>query len=100
MARNKEKLVLLLDVGPSMHGVLSEVEKLCSMLVEKKLIFSKYDELEVVVFGTEESNNDLTTEVGGYQNITVLQDIKVVDGDLVDTLQKLRRGTVDGDCIP
>ncbi|KAA3475356.1 ATP-dependent DNA helicase 2 subunit KU80-like [Gossypium australe] len=95
MARNKEKLVLLLDVGPSMHGVLSEVEKLCSMLVEKKLIFSKYDELGVVVFGTEESNNDLTTEVGGYQNITVLQDIKVVDGDLVDTLQKLPRGTVD-----
>ncbi|KAG8477368.1 hypothetical protein CXB51_030725 [Gossypium anomalum] len=92
----QEKLVLLLDVGPSMHGVLSEVEKLCSMLVEKKLIFSKYDELGVVVFGTEESNNDLTTEVGGYQNITVLQDIKVVDGDLVDTLQKLPRGTVDG----
>ncbi|PPD85596.1 hypothetical protein GOBAR_DD17452 [Gossypium barbadense] len=95
MARNKEKLVLLLDVGPSMHGVLSEVEKLCSMLVEKKLIFSKYDELGVVVFGTEESKNDLTTEVGGYQNITVLQDIKVVDGDLVDTLQKLPRGRVD-----
>ncbi|KAL1142314.1 hypothetical protein V6Z11_A11G089200 [Gossypium hirsutum] len=82
-----------------MHGVLSEVEKLCSMLVEKKLIFSKYDELGVVVFGTEESNNDLTTEVGGYQNITVLQDIKVVDGDLVDTLQKLPRGTVDGDFL-
>ncbi|MFQ6661858.1 hypothetical protein Gotur_029876 [Gossypium turneri] len=80
-----------------MHGVLSEVEKLCSMLVEKKLIFSKYDELGVVVFGTEESKNDLTTEVGGYQNITVLQDIKVVDGDLVDTLQKLPRGRVDGD---
>ncbi|MBA0685840.1 hypothetical protein Goari_013483, partial [Gossypium aridum] len=79
-----------------MHGVLSEVEKLCSMLVEKKLIFSKYDELGVVVFGTEESKNDLTTEVGGYQNITVLQDIKVVDGDLVDTLQKLPRGRVDG----
>ncbi|MBA0652599.1 hypothetical protein Goklo_019848 [Gossypium klotzschianum] len=78
-----------------MHGVLSEVEKLCSMLVEKKLIFSKYDELGVVVFGTEESKNDLTTEVGGYQNITVLQDIKVVDGDLVDTLQKLPRGRVD-----
>nr|KJB41116.1 hypothetical protein B456_007G091100 [Gossypium raimondii] len=99
MARNKEKLVLLLDVGPSMHGVLSEVEKLCSMLVEKKLIFSKYDELGVVVFGTEESKNDLTTEVGGYQNITVLQDIKVVDGDLVDTLQKLPRGRVDGDFL-
>jgi len=36
----QEKLVLLLDVGPSMHGVLSEVEKLCSMLVEKKVLLS------------------------------------------------------------
>ncbi|KAK8693457.1 hypothetical protein V6N13_071040 [Hibiscus sabdariffa] len=99
MARNKEKLVLLLDVGPSMHGVLPEVEKLCSMLVEKKLIFSKYDEVGVVAFGTEETNNDLTTEVGGYENITVLQDTKVVDGDLIDTLQKLPRGTLDGDFL-
>ncbi|XP_021280153.1 ATP-dependent DNA helicase 2 subunit KU80 [Herrania umbratica] len=99
MARNKEKLVLLLDVGPSMHSVLPEVEKVCSMLVEKKLIFRKNDEVGVVVFGTEETNNDLTKEVGGYDNIVVLEDIKVVDGDLIDTLQKLPRGTVDGDFL-
>ncbi|EOX96208.1 Ku80 family protein isoform 3 [Theobroma cacao] len=99
MARNKEKLVLLLDVGPSMHSVLPEVEKVCSMLVEKKLIFRKNDEVGVVVFGTEETNNDLTKEVGGYDHIVVLEDIKVVDGDLIDTLQKLPRGTVDGDFL-
>lgn len=29
-------MVLLLDVGPSMHGVLPEVEKVCSMLAQKK----------------------------------------------------------------
>lgn len=99
MARNKEKLVLLLDVGPSMHSVLPEVEKVCSMLVEKKLIYSKNDEVGVVVFGTEETNNDLKREVGGYDNIVVLQDIKVVDGDMIDTLQKLPRGTVNGDFL-
>ncbi|XP_022757093.1 ATP-dependent DNA helicase 2 subunit KU80 isoform X3 [Durio zibethinus] len=99
MARNKEKLVLLLDVGPSMHGVLPEVEKVCSMLVEKKLIFNKDDEVGVVVFGTEETNNELMDEVGGYENIVVLQDIKVVDGDLIDILKKLPRGTVDGDFL-
>ena len=91
--------MLLIDVGPSMHSVLPKVEKVCSMLVEKKLIYSKNDEVGVVVFGTEETNNELTKEVGGYENISLLQDIKVVDGDLVDTLQKLPRGTVDGDCI-
>ena len=46
-----------------------------------------------------ETNNELMLEVGGYENIVVLQDIKVVDGDIIDTLQKLPRGTEDGDCI-
>ncbi|XWS32324.1 hypothetical protein CRYUN_Cryun23aG0149700 [Craigia yunnanensis] len=99
MARDKEKLVLLLDVGPSMHNVLPEVEKVCSMLVEKKLIYSKDDEVGVVLFGTEETNNELMVEVGGYENIVVLQDIKVVDGDIIDTLQKLPRGTEGGDFL-
>ncbi|XVF73400.1 hypothetical protein PTKIN_Ptkin12aG0198800 [Pterospermum kingtungense] len=93
----QEKLILLLDVGPSMHSVLPEVEKLCSMLVQKKLIYRKNDEVGVVVFGTKETKNELTKEVDGYENVVVLQDIKVVDGDTIDTLQKLPRGTVDGD---
>lgn len=29
--------MLVLDVGPSMHSILPEVEKVCSMLVEKKV---------------------------------------------------------------
>lgn len=32
----QEALVLLLDVGPSMHSRLPEIEKLSSMLVQKK----------------------------------------------------------------
>lgn len=99
MARNREALVLLLDVGPSMHNALPEVEKICSMLVEKKFIYGKSDEVGLVVFGTQETNNELTTEVGGYDHIAVLRNIKVVDGDLVDALQHLPRGTVNGDYL-
>ncbi|KAI4356806.1 hypothetical protein L6164_000794 [Bauhinia variegata] len=99
MARNKEGLLLLLDVGPSMHYVLPEIEKVCSMLVEKKLIYSKYDEVGVVLFGTRETDNELTKEVGGYQHVMVLKNIKVVDGDIVDALQQLPRGTTDGDFL-
>ncbi|KAH1250396.1 ATP-dependent DNA helicase 2 subunit KU80 [Glycine max] len=95
MARNKEALLLLLDVGPSMHPALSEIEKVCSMLVHKKLIYSKYDEVGIVLFGTEDTNNELTTEVGGYQHVVVLKNIKVVDGDIVEALQQLPRGTTD-----
>ncbi|TKY63746.1 ATP-dependent DNA helicase 2 subunit KU80 [Spatholobus suberectus] len=99
MARNKEALLLLLDVGPSMHSVLPEIEKVCSMLVQKKLIFNKYDEVGVVLFGTEDTDNELTTEVGGYQHVVVLKNIKVVDGDIVEALQQLPQGTTDGDFL-
>ncbi|GAV86334.1 Ku_N domain-containing protein/Ku_PK_bind domain-containing protein [Cephalotus follicularis] len=43
----------LVDVGPSMHNILPEVEKLLSMLVQKKLLYGKNDEVGVVLFGTE-----------------------------------------------
>lgn len=38
-------------------------------------------------------------EVGGYEHVVVLQNIKVVDGDLVEALRQIPRGTVPGDCI-
>ncbi|KAK3011906.1 hypothetical protein RJ639_011056 [Escallonia herrerae] len=100
MARNKEAVVLLLDVGPPMHSVLPEIERVCSMLIQKKLIYGKYDEVGVVLFGTEETNNELTNEVGGYEHVAVLQHIKVVDADLIKALEKLPRGTANGDFYP
>ncbi|KAK4284922.1 hypothetical protein QN277_001690 [Acacia crassicarpa] len=99
MARNKESLLLLLDVGPSMHCVLPDIEKACSTLIVKKLMHSKYDEAGIVLFGTKETDNELTTEVGGYEHVMVLKSIKVVDGDIVDALQQLPRGTANGDFL-
>ncbi|KAK4748028.1 hypothetical protein SAY87_014614 [Trapa incisa] len=99
MARNKEALVVLLDVGPSMHHILPDVEKICSILAQKKLIYSKYDEVGVVLFGTEETENEVAKEVGGYGHVFVLRNIKVVDGDLVEALKKLPRGTFCGDFL-
>lgn len=46
-----------------------------------------------------ETKNDLQKEVGGYQHVVVLHDIKVVDDALMDTLRELPRGTRNGDCI-
>lgn len=99
MARNKEHLVLLLDVGPTMHGILPDIEKICTMLVLKKLMYGKSDEVGVVMFGTEETKNDLQIEVGGYLHVSVLQDIKVVTDAIVDTLRELPRGTCNGDFL-
>ncbi|QHO25243.1 ATP-dependent DNA helicase 2 subunit [Arachis hypogaea] len=99
MARNKEALVLLLDVGQSMHSVIPVIEKLCSMLVQKKLIYNRHDKVGVVLFGTKETCNELTLEVGGYRHVVVLKNLKDVDGDMVEALQKLPRGTKDGDFL-
>lgn len=46
-----------------------------------------------------DTKNELKEEIGGYEHVTVLRNIKVVDEDLVDALQKLPRGSVPGDCI-
>lgn len=46
-----------------------------------------------------DTDNELTTEVGGYQHVVVSKNSKVVDGDIVEALQQLPRGTTDGDCI-
>lgn len=54
---------------------------------------------ESVIVIASETANELTKEVGGYEHVTVLRSIKVVDDDLVQSLQQLPRGSVDGDCI-
>lgn len=46
-----------------------------------------------------DTNNELTNEVGGYEHVMVLRNIKVVDGNLVEALQQLPRGSIHGDCI-
>ncbi|XP_024027861.1 ATP-dependent DNA helicase 2 subunit KU80 isoform X2 [Morus notabilis] len=99
MARNKEALLLLIDVGPSMHNVLPEIERVCSTLIEKKLIYSKYDEVGVILFGTQDTKNELTKEVGGYEHVMVLRNIGVVDGNVLEVLQPLPRGTFPGDFL-
>ncbi|CAM0878222.1 unnamed protein product [Alopecurus aequalis] len=99
MARNKEGLVLLLDVGPSMHRALQEVENVCLTLLRKKLVYNRSDEVGIVLFGTKETCNDLAKELGGYKHVVVKHDIKVVDEETKDALQNLPRGTAPGDFL-
>ncbi|KAJ4727118.1 ATP-dependent DNA helicase 2 subunit KU80 [Melia azedarach] len=82
-----------------MHSVLPDVEKLCTLLVGKKLIYGNADEVGVVLFGTEDTKNDLTKEVGGYEHVMVFQDSKVVDEHLLNSLKHLPRGTFPGDFL-
>ncbi|CAD6207743.1 unnamed protein product [Miscanthus lutarioriparius] len=93
MARNREVVILLLDVGPSMHGVLQEVKNICLTLVHKKLVYNRSDEVGIVLFGTKGTCNELAKELGGYKHVTVTRDIKVVDEGTAQALQNLPLGS-------
>lgn len=82
-----------------MHGVLQEVENICSTLVHKKLVYNRSDEIGVVLFGTKETSNELAKELGGYKHVVVARDIKVVDEETTNALQNLPRGTSPGDFL-
>jgi len=67
-----------------------------STLVRRKVYFSKSDEERLVLFGTEEPDNDLQKEVGGYESVVVFRPTKVVDEDLLEALSKIPRGMAPG----
>ncbi|KAI5059202.1 hypothetical protein GOP47_0025521 [Adiantum capillus-veneris] len=76
MARNRETAVILLDVSPSMHPFLKHVARAASTLVQRKLIFNKFDEVGLVIFGVSEPANELHEELGGYEHVSVLRHIQ------------------------
>ncbi|XP_057869345.2 ATP-dependent DNA helicase 2 subunit KU80 isoform X2 [Cryptomeria japonica] len=95
----QESLVLLLDISPSMHNHLQDVARTVSILVKRKIFFNKSDELGLVLFGSEEANNDLQKEVGGYESVAVKRPIRVVEEDLLEYLSELPRGRAQGDFL-
>lgn len=46
-----------------------------------------------------ETGNELAREIGGYEHVTVLRHIRVVDEAVAEHVKQLPRGTVAGDCI-
>ncbi|KAK9143693.1 hypothetical protein Syun_013093 [Stephania yunnanensis] len=87
------------DTGPKLGSALPSHARWSSIGVQINLIYNKNDEVGVVLFGTEGTDNELTREVGGYEHVLVLCESKVVDGDILDAVQRLPRGTVPGDFI-
>jgi ATP-dependent DNA helicase 2 subunit 2 len=98
-ARYKESLVLLIDISPSMHKHLHHVERAMSTLVRRRVFFSKNDDAGLVLFGSEEADNDLWREIGGYESVVVFRPIKAFDEDLLEALNRLPRGMAPGDFL-
>eukprot|EP01104_Vermistella_antarctica_P009440 TRINITY_DN242_c2_g1_i1.p1 TRINITY_DN242_c2_g1~~TRINITY_DN242_c2_g1_i1.p1 ORF type:complete len:766 (-),score=263.58 TRINITY_DN242_c2_g1_i1:75-2372(-) len=98
---SKDAIVVVLDVGTTMSeggsDKLSNAIKSVQILLQQKMLFSKKDEVGIVLFGTKDTVNDLSEE--GYENITVLQGIQPPDIGSVRELEGVEPEGVAGDFV-
>ena len=91
-----EAICLLIDTGvtasQSAEGRKSFLKaslECASLVVERKLFSESKDEVSVILFGSEETNNNL-----GYENINVLErGLGLADWDLITFLRDHVQGT-------
>lgn len=67
-------------------------------MIQQKLLFTRQDELGLVLVGTDETDNDLAAEDGGsYEHVTVLKQLQKPDLQLLETIKSVGGG-VGHDC--
>ncbi|XP_065215325.1 X-ray repair cross-complementing protein 5-like [Planococcus citri] len=103
--KEKEVIAMLLDIGRNMKKLYDsqktylESSKECiSRIVERKLFSESVDELALIVFGSEKTNNRLASQNGGYENIDVLSaHLSVASWDLLKYVKDLETSSVTAD---
>lgn len=100
---SKEAIVIILDVGIGMTKTMGKsgptyleaAIKAINLLVQQKMLFGKHDEIGLVLFGTQETNNQLSAD--GYENISVVHSITTPDLDLLRLIEKIEPGNAEAD---
>ena len=101
---DKEALVLLLDVGISMSTpinlnstYLQTCADMIQMIIQRKMFQSSKDEIGLILFGSNETANDLW-DGEHYGHVSVARPISEVDWKLLDYVQKkLHTTNIEGD---
>ncbi|XP_054470754.1 X-ray repair cross-complementing protein 5 isoform X2 [Anoplopoma fimbria] len=93
MAGSKSALVLCLDVGFSMSNSAPGEEppfelakKVIQKFVQRQVFAETKDELALVLFGTDSTDNSLEQD-GQYQNITVHRHLMMPDFELLEEIE-------------
>ncbi|XP_068428249.1 X-ray repair cross-complementing protein 5 [Clinocottus analis] len=93
MAGAKSALVLCMDVGSSMSNSAPGEEpsfelakKVIQKFVQRQVFAETKDELALVLFGTESTENPLDND-GQYQNITVHRHLMIPDFELLEEIE-------------
>eukprot|EP01132_Coremiostelium_polycephalum_P004803 gene4803-5989_t len=106
----KEAVVVILDIGLGMTSSLNDnnnnnqdsspIEdalKSVTLLFQQKLIYSKKDELGLVLIGTKDTKNNLQAD--GYKHITMVNEIQEPTIETLKFLENLTPGNARGDVI-
>lgn len=107
--RQPERCVILLDVGESMgrrmcYGSetrLAHAVRGLAWLVRDKLRNASRDEVSLVLFGGQATDNPLASELGGYAHVRVVRTLQAVDESLISALDSfsVRCGDGPGDVL-
>ncbi|RHY23346.1 hypothetical protein DYB32_009227 [Aphanomyces invadans] len=80
------------DVGSRFDAAKKAIQG----IVNQKLLFRKNDEVGIVMYGTEGTDNQLNSDDGNnYKNVTVLSSITPVSLDLAKQLQAMEAASVE-----
>ncbi|NXP30626.1 XRCC5 protein, partial [Leiothrix lutea] len=99
-------VVLCLDVGLTMsssssgeESSLDQAKKIMTKFVQRQVFAESKDEVAVVLFGTDGTNNGLASE-DQYQNITVHRSLMLPDFDLLEDIQNvIKAGSKQADFL-
>ncbi|XP_061736083.1 X-ray repair cross-complementing protein 5 [Nerophis ophidion] len=93
MSKSKSFLVLCMDVGFSMsnftpgeESTFDLAKKVIQKFVQRQVFVEAKDELALVLFGTDSTNNPLAQN-GQYQNITVHRNLMLPDFELLEEIE-------------
>lgn len=101
----KEAVVVIIDVGASMGKSLDGKPKLSTaieatkLLIQQKLLLTKSHEVGIVLLGSEETDNNLAESYGGYENISILQELDVPTSDSMLLVSSLEPSRVSADIL-
>ncbi|XP_058816505.1 X-ray repair cross-complementing protein 5 [Topomyia yanbarensis] len=78
MARTKEACMIILDIGADTsvksgkhdQSFFERAKHCVSKIIQRKIFSKPQDEVGLILMGTEQTNNQLNIEYGGYENIS------------------------------
>ena len=94
-----------MDVGKTMAQELDGRVKLSiateasKLLIQQKLLLTKSHEVGIILMGTEDTHNDLSEQLGGYTNISVLEELDVPSLDSLTLLSAIETSTKKADLL-